>query len=229
MPDGEVAALDERDAVAARRGVERDAGAGDAAADHDQVEGVALEGGERVGARDHGRNVTYSPGGSPLGRLLRPGAAGRGGSARARARPSGTPTAARPSGVRRTAGRAPVAGEPARVRARAARCTIAHGRRAQVLLVLDRVAVERDLARHHERRRAVELRRRLRAGRLLQPRERLAGRARGSATGSSGCGWAPSAPARAAPRALARSPARRRRPCACAACGSRPPAPPARR
>ena len=55
---GEVVALHQRDAVAARGGVERHAGAGDAAADHDQVEAVALERGERVCARDHGRNVT---------------------------------------------------------------------------------------------------------------------------------------------------------------------------
>ncbi len=42
-PDRIVAALDERDAVPARRGVERDARARDAAADHDDVEGLAGE------------------------------------------------------------------------------------------------------------------------------------------------------------------------------------------
>jgi hypothetical protein len=54
----EVGPLHERDAVAARGRVERHPGARDAPADHDQVERVPFECGERVGARDHGRNVT---------------------------------------------------------------------------------------------------------------------------------------------------------------------------
>jgi hypothetical protein len=55
---GEVGSFQEGDAVAARGRVERDARTGDAAAHHDQVERVPFQGGERVGARDHGRNVT---------------------------------------------------------------------------------------------------------------------------------------------------------------------------
>ena len=58
MPAAKSARSTQRDAVAARGRVERHARAGDAAADHHQVERVALECGERVGARDHGRNVT---------------------------------------------------------------------------------------------------------------------------------------------------------------------------
>ena len=50
---GVVGALDERDAVAARGGVERDAGARDAAADDDEVERLGGERFERVGAGDH--------------------------------------------------------------------------------------------------------------------------------------------------------------------------------
>ena len=55
MPGGVVGALDERDAVAARGGVERDAGAGDAAADDDDVERLGGERFEGVGAGDHRR------------------------------------------------------------------------------------------------------------------------------------------------------------------------------
>jgi hypothetical protein len=55
---GEVGALDQGHAVAARGGVERDAGPGDATADDGEVERVPLERCERVCARDHGRNVT---------------------------------------------------------------------------------------------------------------------------------------------------------------------------
>ena len=51
MPDGEVGLLDQRDAVAARGGVERDAGAGDPAADHGDVE---LFGGQGSRARARG-------------------------------------------------------------------------------------------------------------------------------------------------------------------------------
>ena len=46
----EVALVDERDAQAARRGVERDAGAGDAAADDEHVEVLVGEAAQRVGA-----------------------------------------------------------------------------------------------------------------------------------------------------------------------------------
>src|SRR5205823_8226748 len=58
---GEVVALDQRDAVAARGGVERHTRAGDPAADHHHVEAIGLECGEGVFARDHARYVTYSP------------------------------------------------------------------------------------------------------------------------------------------------------------------------
>jgi hypothetical protein len=48
-----VGTLQQRDAVAARRGVERDAGAGDAAADDDDVELVLAERRESLAAHDH--------------------------------------------------------------------------------------------------------------------------------------------------------------------------------
>ena len=65
MPAAKSRALDERDAVAARGGVERDAGAGDPAADDDDVELLVGERGEGVGAVDHragqsGRHVPAS-------------------------------------------------------------------------------------------------------------------------------------------------------------------------
>ena len=50
---GVVLALDQGHAVAARGRVERHAGAGDAAADHHEIEAVPLEGGECIVARDH--------------------------------------------------------------------------------------------------------------------------------------------------------------------------------
>ena len=52
-PRGVVGLLDERDRVAARGRVERDAGAGDPAADDDDVEALGAQGGEGVGAGDH--------------------------------------------------------------------------------------------------------------------------------------------------------------------------------
>ncbi len=55
-----VALLDQRDAVAARGRVQGHAGAGDAAADDHHVELVRLHRGQGVGARDHGRKLTYS-------------------------------------------------------------------------------------------------------------------------------------------------------------------------
>ena len=50
---GVVGLLHQRDRVAARGGVERDAGAGDAAADHEHVERLGGEGGDGVRAREH--------------------------------------------------------------------------------------------------------------------------------------------------------------------------------
>ena len=56
-PGGEVGALEQRHAVAARGGVERDAGAGDAAADDDHVELVLGERREGLAALDHERSL----------------------------------------------------------------------------------------------------------------------------------------------------------------------------
>src|SRR6185503_16844929 len=50
---GEVGLLDERDRVAAGGGVERDAGAGDPAADDDEIEALRTQGGDGDGASDH--------------------------------------------------------------------------------------------------------------------------------------------------------------------------------
>ena len=55
---GVVGLLDERDRVAARGGVERNASSGDPAADHHHVEALVLEVGECLIAADHGRYVT---------------------------------------------------------------------------------------------------------------------------------------------------------------------------
>ena len=55
---GVVLALDEGDAVAARGGVQRAAGAGYPAADDDDVEVVGLEGGQGLVAGDHPAEVT---------------------------------------------------------------------------------------------------------------------------------------------------------------------------
>jgi hypothetical protein len=56
--DGVVLALDQRDAVAARRRVEGHPGAGDPAPDDDDVEAIGLESRQCLVARDHGRYVT---------------------------------------------------------------------------------------------------------------------------------------------------------------------------
>ena len=171
----EVASLDQRHRVAARGGIERDAGAGDAAADHDHVETGLLHRLERLVAGDH--QLAISRGTRPPGRraAARAGAAPapacRGGAGRRSARSSGMPTAARPSGVRSTSGRAPVGREAAAVAGQQDDVGGAGGG-VQVLLVLDRVAGERAGA-DDQGRRAVELRGRLRPGRLLQALERL--------------------------------------------------------
>src|SRR2546423_647803 len=99
----EVLALDERDAVAARGGVERHPGARDAAADHDDVEAIGLECGESLFARDHARYVTYSPDGCRAGGCLSWHGCPRYTSPRMRSS-SGTSTASRPSCVRSTSG-----------------------------------------------------------------------------------------------------------------------------
>ena len=99
-----VALLDERDGVAAARRVERDAGAGDPAADDEHVERLVGERGEGVGAREHqARWATTSPTGARSGAGFSPRASPRC-SSPSTASPSGIPHAARPSGVRRTPG-----------------------------------------------------------------------------------------------------------------------------
>ena len=56
-PRGVVGALEQRDAVATRGRVQRDARAGDAAADHDDVELVVREGRDGLAALDHQRSL----------------------------------------------------------------------------------------------------------------------------------------------------------------------------
>src|SRR6185436_7571245 len=64
---GEVGLLDEGDAVPARGGVQGHTGAGDPAADDDEVEALPLHRSESVCSWDHGRYVTKSPGASRSG------------------------------------------------------------------------------------------------------------------------------------------------------------------
>ena len=214
----EVLALDQSDAVAAGRRVEGDAGAGDPSADHDQVVLVLGERLERVLAADHGRYVTNSAGSGRAGggcscrlgpRWIRP---------RKRSF-SSSPTAAQPTAVRRTPGRAPVIREAALVSTQQHDVDRAR-RSAEVLLVLLGVA-GLDHAGDHQRGRAVQLAGRLPVRALLQPRRAPPGRGPGTATGTSGGGSGPSGRARTARRASRAKPARRRTPCACAACGLR--------
>jgi hypothetical protein len=67
---GVVGLLDQRDAVAAGGGIESDAGAGDPAADHDEVEGVAAQRRDGVLTRDHGSQTTYWSGAARSGASL---------------------------------------------------------------------------------------------------------------------------------------------------------------
>ena len=126
MPTAKSSRSTQRDRVAARGGVERDAGAGDAAADHDHVEVLVRRSPRAPSAR---RSISLVEELDDLvGRAARSGGrlllalGGRGGAGRRSARSSGSPTAARPSAVRSTLGRAPVAGEPAARGRRAGRC-----------------------------------------------------------------------------------------------------------
>ena len=140
--DGVVAALDQRHRVAARGRVERHAGAGDPAADHDDLEAPPGDRLDRLGPRDHRRPAHQSrnsaPGrraGARAGLLLDrpPSGAGRRSARRRRGRPRrGPPAAQHP-------GRPPVAGEPAGVGGEQDDVGGDRGR-VQVLLVLDRVA-----------------------------------------------------------------------------------------
>ena len=101
---GVVGLLDQRDRVAARGGVERDAGAGDAAADHQHVERLGGEGGDGVRAREHLGEGTR--GTRRAGRARAPPCPapwrGRGARGRARARSRGS---RRRRGPRACAGR----------------------------------------------------------------------------------------------------------------------------
>ena len=160
MPDRVVVALDQRDRVAARGGVERDAGAGDAAADHDDVEAVA-----RRSPRARRRAASISRGSvdrpasarRALGRRAAPGPAGRGGAGRRSARRPGRPTAARPSGGAQDLRGAPVAGEPAAVGGEQDDVG-GDGGGVQVLLVLDLGSPVERAGADDEGRGAVELR-----------------------------------------------------------------------
>src|SRR3954471_23223348 len=99
----EIAALDQRNRIAARCRIESDAGAGDPSSDDDHVEGVLLQRGQCLVAGDHSRkSITWSAGSlsgarcswTGVPRCISP-----------TKRPfSGISTAARPSGVRRTSG-----------------------------------------------------------------------------------------------------------------------------
>ena len=110
--------------------------------------------------------------------------------------PSGTPTASRPSRVRKPRS-PPVRGQAARVRAEQ-HGVDRGGCRADVLLVLLLRAAQID-GRDDERRRPVELRRLDRPGGVLEPAS-VSARGHGSARAGSGGGWARTWPGRAAPR-----------------------------
>ena len=122
MPIGVVAALQQGDRVAARGGVEGDAGAGDAAADHDDLEALAGDRLDCCGAGEHqsrksGRSAR--PGGARA--APSPGAGGRGAGGRRSARRRAGRRRARPLG--RAAGPACASSRRGRGRARrAGRC-----------------------------------------------------------------------------------------------------------
>ena len=177
--DRVVAALEQRDRVAAGGGVERDPGAGDPAADHDDLEALARRSPRsRLGARDHRRAPsdaitvgTPSPGRpAAAAAALSPGAAPEveeADEALALAEPDRAP----PRLAAQDRGRPPVAGEAAGVGGEQDDVGGDRGR-VQVLLVLDRVALEHG-GDDDQRRRAVELGGALGAGGLLQRGERL--------------------------------------------------------
>ena len=100
-----VALLHQRDRVPAAGGVERDPGAGDPAADDQDVERLVGERGEGGVASDHvqARWVTTASSGARSGAGFSPRASPRCRSP-STASPSGIPQAVRPSGVRRTPG-----------------------------------------------------------------------------------------------------------------------------
>ena len=99
-----IALLHQPDGVAAARGVERDAGAGDPATDDQHVERLVGQSGEGVVAGEHQlRWVTTVSSGARSGAGLDPRASPRC-SRPSGTSPSGIPHAARPAGVRRTSG-----------------------------------------------------------------------------------------------------------------------------
>ena len=112
--DRVVAALEQGHRVAARGGVEGDAGAGDAAADDDDLEALRRRSprSPRRGsasarrlhaARGHGEVDRGLLGGRGARAGPAPGAGGRGGAGRRSARSAGSPTARPPSGARAAA------------------------------------------------------------------------------------------------------------------------------
>ena len=216
---GVVAALQQRHRVAARGGVEGDAGAGDAAADHDDLEVLAGDRLDRCGAGEHqARNSVDLLDRRPLGRLLLLARVAEVQEAD-EALVLGHPDGPQALGRAQQAGGAPVAGVAAGVGAEQDDVG-GDGSRVQVLLVLDRVGAERGRRRGSGsgRGRASPLPRD-RPPASAAPASR--GRRRGSARARSGGDSAPSARGRAArgsPRARA---ARGRRPCACDGSGSR--------
>ncbi len=195
--DRVVAALQQGHRVAARGGVEGDPGAGDPAADHDDLEALPGDRLDRLGARDHqaagrvirisrfarGAKIQMHPARSALTVELRHLVDGRAlrrcfllarraeveeaDEALVVAEADGAP----PRLPAQQLGRAPVAGEAAGVGGEQDDVGGDRGR-VQVLLVLDRVAAEHG-GDDDQGRRAVELRRALGAGRLLQARQRL--------------------------------------------------------
>ena len=213
----EVLALDQGDAVAARRRVERDAGAGDPAPDDDEVVFVLGERLERVLAADHGRYVTNSWGSGRAGRRLLLALRAQVDQARgsARHRP-GRPPRSPP----RCAGRRACASSSrARARApRAARCrwrtlpSSMSSSSCSASPVCTTLATTSVGARSSLRP--------LGARRTPSAARAPPARARGSATAPSGGGWAPSGRARTARRGSRDRPARRHRPCACGGSGS---------
>ena len=234
MPIGIVAALEQGDRVAAGGGVEGDPGAGDPAADHDDLEALRRRSPRSLGPRDHptaGRRALRKKLGHlvdrrPLRRcffLARRPEMEEADEALAAAEPDGAPPRLAPQHL----GRPPVAGEAAGVGGEQDDVGGDRGR-VQVLLVLDR---DRPRARRRRRPASAPGRAwpRPRGRRPPSARRAIAGRGRGTARARSGGGWAPTAPARAAPRAPRGRAARARTPCGCGGCGSPSRHPSARR
>ena len=201
-PDRVVVTLDQRHRIATRGGVERHSGAGDAAADDDDVEALRCDRLQCVFAAEHLIEV----GDDGFDRL----ALGRGLlldrmteiQQRDEALVGPEPDRGPSLGGAKDARGAPVADQPAGMRGKQDDVG-GDRRRVQVLLIGDLVAALRRGA-DDEGRRAIELRRRLRARGLLEALESARGRRRGNARGWSGGGLAPTARARRAHRGFRR-------------------------